>query len=70
MSTEFEDIAIKRGFEFLERLKIGTGSRSFFLWKRSTSRTGDDETILWELSLLLKDTKDFELKIDWEKSTY
>lgn len=70
VNTDFEDIAIKRGFEFLERVKIGSRSRSFFLWKCSKSKTGDDEAILWELSLLLKDTKDFGLKIDWEKSTY
>ena len=70
VNTEFEDIAIKRGFEFLERVKIGARSRSLFLWKYSTSKTGDDETILRELSLLLKDTIDFGLKIDWKKSTY
>ena len=68
--TEFEEFAKCKGFKFLGSSKIGSRSRSFFLWEYSTSSTGDDETIVWELRFKLDDPDEFGLEIDWEKSTY
>jgi hypothetical protein len=68
--TEFEEIAIKHGFEFLERAEVNSRLSSLFLWSYSANRLGDDETIVWELYLKFGDTEAFGLEIDWEKSTY
>ena len=67
---EFEEVAIKHGFEFLERAEVNSCIRSLFFWSYWASKLGDDETIVWELYLKFGDTKAFGLEIDWEKSTY
>ena len=68
--TEFEEIAIKHGFEFLERTEVNSRSRSLFFWSYSATSLGDDETIVYELYFRLGDTQKVGLEIDWEKSTY
>ena len=68
--AEFEEIAIKGGFEFLERKEVNSRSRSLFFWSYSTTSLGDDETVVYELYFRLGDLEKVGLEVDWEKSTY
>ena len=49
----------------------GDPVRSYFAWNRQTTRTGDDEDVVFELYALLTDEdRAIDWKIDWVDSDY
>jgi len=44
--------------------------RSFFEWRNWSIRQGDDEGVVWYLTLALQSAQDSNWKIDWNKSIY
>lgn len=60
-------IALKLGIEpFKEE---GSPSRSYFTWKRLTTRSGNDEDVVYDLDMILGD-REHKLgwNIDWDAS--
>ncbi|WP_155737496.1 hypothetical protein [Agrobacterium tumefaciens] len=54
---------------------LGTSGSSIrhernFIWTQATSHRGDDERVVWDLSVLLKDLPEDAWRIDWENSRY
>lgn len=62
-SADAADVARRIGSEPVST----TMDRACFCWHPSGRRRGDDETIVWELSVLLGD---IWFRIDWDRSSY
>jgi len=55
----------------MKPIEIGDDhGRSFFEWRNWTIRQGDDEGVVWYLTLAFKEALDCDWIIDWVKSTY
>ncbi|WP_457587229.1 hypothetical protein [Ensifer canadensis] len=50
--------------------KQGKPERAYFEWARFTTRRGDDEDVVWHLSLLLGAGVHDGWEIDWDSSEY
>lgn len=49
----------------------GEPERSYFKWNRWTTRTGDDEDVVFELFMLISGPrKELDWTIDWDLSEY
>lgn len=64
-----EPVASKLGIEPFK--EVGEPLRVYFAWTRLTTRPGNDEDVVWDLSVLLGVVSDrFSWQIDWDASDY
>lgn len=52
-------------------VKFGVSSRAFLVWKRLTTRPGNDEDVVWDIWIALSHLDgDIDWRIDWRCSDY
>ena len=62
-----EQVATKLGINPFK--EAGEPVRAYFAWTRLTTRPGNDEDVVWDLSVLLDGRTDF-WEIVWNESAY
>lgn len=68
-TEQAKQLALKLGIEPFK--EDGSPSHSYFLWKRLTTRAGNDEDVVYDLDMILGDTEHkLGWKIDWNASEY
>jgi hypothetical protein len=64
-----EEVAIKLGVHPFK--EDGQPKQAYFAWKRLTTRGGNDEDVVWDLSNLLGNPgESFDWTVDWDLSEY
>ncbi|MCV9960281.1 hypothetical protein OIU34_00060 [Pararhizobium sp. BT-229] len=64
-----DEVATKLGV--LPFKEDGETKQAYFAWTRLTTRAGNDEDVVWDLSALLGVASDrFSWQIDWDASDY